>query len=547
VNPVDWTEAESAPDYKPSSIPINGDIIVYVEGVGVSVEKMDSSLGLVLVLDNEIVLDNNEIYKFTQEAPPLYSPASVLPSVEVKVKAVDRDDLTRTWADATDRALSNLIYAGGSCGDMVSWKAVGLDAWPDATYTWTATGPNNHTINGPVGQGKSEWKIAEGGESGKGWLDWKPGKYKVKCTINLPSISGVAIPPVEYDQEVGWRTEDYLVIGQIVETHTHDVDAPPVFSVENRPWEISSPVAWFRRALAYDIAAWFPSLSIREAVCIAPAPITGFLIEAWFFNWGILNGHDVTPRGPFTSSYPSKFGNVEYRHRYWMLQHMLNLAPDKPTVGEQITASDLPTAQDAGQYRIMHRYQTKIMADEAGKITTTNPVGTHISAHGLTKVGVGIEANQLYPGSPKVGPFTLPTFDSDTNEFNGNEPLSSDRTKTSGFSTARVGDKGCNVNWRLFGKDAPWIFSEIIFELKSDRSVQATHRASVDITWKDGSVIRGRNNFNNLNIYKAAFDPQDKVLIYERKGLLEMEGQLESFVNSASGQWREPNISPSIK
>ena len=159
-------------------------------------------------------------------------------------------------------------------------------------------------------------------------------------------------------------------------------------------------------------------------------------------------------------------------------------------------------------------------------------VGEHIADKGVTKVGLALTANQLYPGSPAIGPFTLPLMESEDNEFNHtpkNEPVSTDKTKLSGYSTARIGPTGRNVNWRLFGKDAPWIFSEIVHEVKPDRIVQTTHRTSVDVSWRDGSVIQGEVPFNNLNIYKAKTRREDDggtIVEYVRSDLLEMESKL---------------------
>ena len=111
-----------------------------------------------------------------------------------------------------------------------------------------------------------------------------------------------------------------------------------------------------------------------------------------------------------------------------------------------------------------------------------------------------------------------------------------------------LGEKGRNVNWRLFGKDAPWIFSEIIHELKSDGSVEASHKLSVDITWKNGQK-QGDTPFNNLNIYKRniVFNQDGSIQAnYDREDLLPMEGELKPFIDSASGQWPELAIAPSV-
>jgi len=171
----------------------------------------------------------------------------------------------------------------------------------------------------------------------------------------------------------------------------------------------------------------------------------------------------------------------------------------------------------------------------------------------VTKAGIGLEEDQLFPGSPQIGPLTLPLFESETNQYNEpplSEPLAADGKRTSGFSTGRIGETGRNVNWRLFGLDAPWIFSEIIFEIQSDRSVKTIHKASVDVEWENGSLTQGDNPFNNLNIYlgvQSQGQDGSYKITYERKGLLRMEDELEDFINSASGDWPEPDIPPSVQ
>lgn len=230
---------------------------------------------------------------------------------------------------------------------------------------------------------------------------------------------------------------------------------------------------------------------------------------------------------------------------------MLNLAPDDPKVPASIESDDITDLQQQKQFRVMHRYQVKFLVDETGKMVSKTRVGEHIADKGSTKVGIGIEENQLYPGSPQIGPIQLPfSFEPETNHYNRNEPLAADGKRTSGFSTARIGETGRNVNWRLFGMDAPWIFSEIIFEIQSDRSVKTIHKASVDVEWENGSLTQGDNPFNNLNIYLGV-QSQDQggnyKITYKRKGLLRMEDELEDFINSASGDWPEPDIPPSVQ
>ncbi|MEY3480196.1 MAG: hypothetical protein RIQ71_971 [Verrucomicrobiota bacterium] len=125
-----------------------------------------------------------------------------------EMKVVDRDDPKKKWGSEKDHNASKPIYAGESCGDMVSWKLGGTDTWGSTVFTWTAEGPGGETKTGPTGAGKNEWKIADGDDdTANDWLKWKPGKWKIKVQIGSAQA--------EFQQEVGIRTEQYFVVGTI--------------------------------------------------------------------------------------------------------------------------------------------------------------------------------------------------------------------------------------------------------------------------------------------------------------------------------------------
>lgn len=464
-----------------------------------------------------------------------------------EVKVVDRDDPKRTWTDAQTLS-GGTVYAGKESGDMISWKLSGLDS---GTFTWKATGPTGEVINGPTGSGKNEWKIADGDtDTANDWLKWKPGKYKIKCTVQ-PS-SGASFD-IDLDQEIGWRTESWMVIGQIVQTHTHDGDAPAVIEY-NGGLDLSSPVVSFRRAVVHDIVGWFPigpaADPMREAVAVTPLPITGKLTEAWFGYWAMVMPHALTPKGPFAGSSPLGIGNVTEPHRLWMMQHLFNISYDRPSVPATITEAALDGILQDQQYRILHRYQAKFQVEASGAIKSSSfqalsPLGDQ----GKTKINIGVEAGEFNPVWDN--PAWVYNLSSDEPELspksNKDGKVSADAHAISSYWSARVGAHGRNANWRLMGMDAPWIFSEIIFEIKPDGTVDTRLRTSVDIAWKDGSVTSGTKQFNNLNIYKRTVTALQREVKYERQGLLEMEGKLEPFVKSASGVWPEPPLSPEIQ
>ena len=140
------------------------------------------------------------------------------------------------------------------------------------------------------------------------------------------------------------------------------------------------------------------------------------------------------------------------------------------------------------------------------------------------------------------------TEEAEASDSHGARTISGDGRKQSYFASARIGEKGRNVNWRIFGKDAPWIFSEIIHELKPNRTVEASIGLSVDVTWKNG-LTEGETPFNNINIYKRniVFNQDGSINgDYQREKVLQMNGELKPFIDSASGQWPEPDSNPSI-
>ncbi len=464
----------------------------------------------------------------------------------VEMKITDRDDPTRKWGDEKDHNLNMPIYAGESTGDMVSWKLSGTDSWTNVMFTWMGEGPGGETVTGPTGAGKNEWTINDAdGDMATDWLNWKPGEWKIKVQIGSSQA--------EFEQEVGWRTEDYVVIGQIVETHAHDGDAPPLVAVGDNWWEISSPVALYRRAVLYDMLDLpvFDGLpdAARDTLMITPLPITAKLTEAWFGYWYLMPS-SLTPKGPFAHAHPSGNGNVEYGHRFWATQHIFNVSPDAPPAPETFTPEGFNTLKDAEQYRVIHRYKSKFLVTSDGKIDSGKVVQIeHVAEGGPTKMNFGIAAGEFSPiwNNPAYTFFSLPKQPSETNQYQGAHAVSQDGTKLSCYATGRVGAGGQNVNWRLMGKDAPWIFSEIITELKSDRTVAAQIKTSVDKSWSAAGGVQGETAFNNLNLYKLQKNLETDEWEFIRQTLMPMEGELEDFINSASGQRPEPPIPPSVQ
>jgi len=467
----------------------------------------------------------------------------------IEMKVVDRDDPTRKWGDENEHISSMPIFAGESSGDMLSWRLAGTDNWTNVEFTWTAEGPGGEIVTGPTDAGKNEWTIHNNDDdAATNWLKWKPGKW----TINVQIGSAKA----RFEQEIGWRTEDFAVIGQVVETEAHDNDAPPLIAVGDNFWDIYSPVALYRRAVLYDMLDLpiFDEITnpARDALMVTPLPITAKLTEIWFGYWYLMPSL-LTPKGPFTESYPSEHGNVEYGHRLWALQHVFNVSPDAPHVPQTFSNATFDTIRAEEQYRLIHRYKSKFQVTSEGKIDSDKVVMIqHVAETGPTKMNFGIAAGEFLPiwNNPAYTFFSLPTQPSETNSYQGAHSVSGDGTKLSYYATGRVGAGGQNVNWRLIGKDAPWIFSEIIVELKPDRTVAELFKTSVDVSWSESNGRQGEAPFNNMNVYKGVVGQlQDGsfTVTFTRKDLMPMEGQMEAFINSASGQRPEPPIPPSIQ
>jgi len=175
---------------------------------------------------------------------------------------------------------------------------------------------------------------------------------------------------------------------------------------------------------------------------------------------------------------------------------------------------------------------------------------------GTTKINWSIAANTyslsvttlgvtVTVSNPQIGPFSIPAA---SNPKNGNVQTSTDGTQRSSYSSGRIGLEAQNANWRVFGQDVPWIFSEIIAQVASDHTVTSSIKMSVNQTWLTTGPVSGQHNFNNLNIYKAttSADQSGTVTVTytpQTGSPISMDGQVEPFIDSVpAGTW--PNAPP---
>ena len=218
------------------------------------------------------------------------------------------------------------------------------------------------------------------------------------------------------------------------------------------------------------------------------------------------------------------------------------------------------------QYRLLHSFQAKFLIDDEGKIEAPAASVIHnLGSVGVTKLKAGFLKGEFgtvggvdFP--PVTWSYDISTEPAETNAFNEMVSYSTDGKSISSFATGRIGLKGRQASYRQFGKDAPWIFSEIILQLDPQGEVMLLGRTSVTAQWEfdaaglvpNVNISRapaapgttpGISIFNNLNVYTRS--QLDRV---ERPsgGLMGMDGHLKSFVESPSGAWPEPAIGPSI-
>ena len=366
---------------------------------------------------------------------------------------VNRDDLTQTWT-ANEQKQGGLVtvYAGTTTGDEVAWKLNAPSSWLGGTFTWTATDSQGNVVTGPTGVGVDHWQISDTGgndPASNTTLTWKPDTYTIKCNI---AFSGGGTIPIQFPQKVGWRTEDYAVIGQIVNNITFQNSGPAN----------STDSSLYRAAITTDCLGTFTlgaglsgGLSYLASTAL-PDSAFGF-IE--FSSWGVWP-HALTPQGPLWYA-----GAVTEGDRYWMYENALNASVDTPTVAgpsdPPMTATQLSSTESTGNYRIYHHYQTRFTLTPTGTIDTTSFHDIHNDGiTGQTKFNIPAGAFNPAWNNPDIPLFTVAAqtnpLDSVSNQ--GHTQTSSDGTKHSSYASGRVGSDGQNVNYMSWGRTCRGFF-----------------------------------------------------------------------------------------
>lgn len=525
---------------------------------------------------------------------------SILP---VEVRHVDRDNYDAKWNNPpTINAISTKIYAGKLDGDMIEWKMPYYEGseWED--FEWYALDQSENRIDGPSGSGINTWGIRAFGRTANGsdsdgndplndkWLKWKPGRYRIMCKIGEVVFLACAM-------DIGWRTEEVLVIGQIVPTTTHNADKPSGSALAEWSKAVADDLTYglepgrnrYNSIVPSDLELSNDDVynSVKAGASFFPEKTT----EGWMGLWSngiptllapeikfLAPGIMVPPAFPWASKGPaaSSFGTsprglvgtITATQRYWMIQHTLNVNSDYPVMPAKIFHSKPGHVEDINmirfkeQYRVFHRYQGKFFLTNDGKIDGSRyEIVDNEAKAGKTKLNIHFDWAES-AGIPRLiweiadapaGGYSVTKEEAETNENNGNITHAPNGMAVSSYATARIGEKGRFASYRLFGKDAPWIFSEIIHEVQPDRQVKLKVRTSVTTEWDEatGTVYRaptapattpGARPFNNLNIYTRNLPDG-----YGRAIEIKMEGHVAPFVESASGAWPEPPIPPSIR
>ena len=478
----------------------------------------------------------------------------------MEVGYVDRDVVTKTWRQKSRfNSPSSVIYAGPHSGDMIEWRIPG-NPLGGRNMSWEARHlDTGEVVSGPSGVGVNFWRIAD--DQGNDplddkWLDWKPGTYAIFCEMFGRRLE-------VHRLEIGYRSDHVLVIGQIVPTFSHDVDKPGQADVA--PWAHAIADDVTNTALSPDIPnyneIYDDAVLAKKSFC-ERFPEKG--AQAWAGAWagalGLPPHFGVPPAtppafppesvGPAMTSFRGingPVGNMTSRHHYWATQHMLNTNSDIPQVPAEIYVKrrQAPSVESAlshilqsRQYRILHNFQAKFLIDETGRINKDTFEALHNRAvQGDTKLRIG-EVNAgnwgqtvspigitLPPVVVPLPPFDIKPFPDEPSETNRhNKKISHDSAgkEVSSFATARIGENGRRVSYRQFGKDAPWIFSEIIFRVDDERRVKLLGRTSTTVQWslevrpdrtEEVRVERspfapastpGISIFNNLNIYSRS-------------------------------------------
>jgi len=358
--------------------------------------------------------------------------------LSLKIKYVDRDVFDADWTSVRDWVEGIALFAGRTSGDLVEMSVAGITA--DMQAIWSAEKTGGETVSGPAG---NTWRMNAGD------FIWPPGQYVVRCQIKR---NGAEVANLELPLRVGWRTDEYLLVGQVRPINDYVVDPDREDAIKNAL--ISS----------YKLGDSYLAKDARSIMRLLPVQKN---VLAWtafqFIKWG-WDGSTGAPQ--FV-----RLPGVSTKERLWMVQTLLDEYPDNFELPDSLSASELTTLRAQRSYRMFGRTQFRYLLGSSGSIEQSSVVAIRNECdNGPTKFA--------YLGDFLQGSITVKGVEVDfsgdlSQSFIASEPLPGNGAITIGpdsralsfYFGGRVGLEGRVPNYALFSRDAPFIFTEMIFAL----------------------------------------------------------------------------------
>ncbi|WP_415910898.1 hypothetical protein [Oleiharenicola sp. Vm1] len=238
---------------------------------------------------------------------------------------------------------------------------------------------------------------------------------------------------------------------------------------------------------------------------------------------------------------------VSTKERLWMVQTLLDEYPDNFELPDSLSASELTTLRAQRSYRMFGRTQFRYLLGSSGSIEQSSVVAIRNECdNGPTKFA--------YLGDFLQGSITVKGVEVDfsgnlSQSFIASEPLPGNGAITIGADSralsfyfgGRVGLEGRVPNYALFSRDAPFIFTEMIFALGADgRDTGSRIRFSVNKTWSPSGTT-GTAHFNEIRIYSRDYGTGGTSFTRVAP-VFEIAGQLDAFIQSGDRTW--PGAAP---
>lgn len=437
---------------------------------------------------------------------------------------VDRDNPLNDWSTNRVMDTPQPVYAGDLNGDLIAWRIKNAPA--GASFAWTAqqtAGLTHQTITGPHGTDQNQWALTDGE------LNWAPGTYHITCVITPPASAATTLAT---DQVLGWRTPEYVVVGQVRPIHDYDLS--------------------LARAIILNQAIVTSYMNPRESYLTAAAKLALLALPP-SVNTRIWIAFQYLHYATSGASAPSfvPLRGAEDSDKYWMIQTMLDDYPDLVSLPDTLQPADLDQLTAQRSYRMFSHTQFRYLLNAAGTIdpASVTPVLKAWDI-GPTKFAQAPEALRNLDVTVRGTEFDLSGnsqqsfITGEVGAGSGGLYMNASNTVFSFFMSGRVGIEGRVPNFALMGRDAPFIFAEVITAIGPDgRDTGSRIRLSVDQRWFPDGTVTGNNHFNEIRIFKRDYSQAGYgQFVLARNGLLEIANQLPAFLASGSTTW--PGAAP---